>query len=507
MVVRIVISGESQCELFAEMCLVADHLAQNLPDFCYERLEKKVHEWQTWLSKINQKNNWHHQGSPLIWKELLRKGSKAYYIGGASEFLDYCHSYYNFEKFMTLEKFGGLVNNYKQYQTKVREDNQVIAEVQEKQEIPELPPKSTFYICISGAGCPMTKYLIMGLLKLNSNNKSIAKIFINDSRCATDFMEYVEEECSYISTVHPGKVVKYIEKIGLVLSFTDLLIILDHVPFDPELAIGDWLHRNKHLMEDIAVHINVSASRKMYTILPNLGPACYNATILMNATTSINKHNIVVVTSDLGLDILQTVAEISEVPMKNIYCPPVWGFVGINHLVDVRTTIHKYNSFEPYNRYVKVRNSSLNIGSLTPEMRTMEYLMYFDETLWKKQVEIKMNIDKLIVNKALAVLDVLSLWLFDPEPNFIFNLGVRCNGSFGLTFEGAFSQPARFKHGEWRPAKHFPLPKDPNMNLKYLEDIANLMMTLKKTDLPKLNPYTPCTCKPKYFKKKEFRVY
>lgn len=43
--IRYVIAGESQCDLFAETCLVADYLAQKLPSFCYERIEKPVTEW------------------------------------------------------------------------------------------------------------------------------------------------------------------------------------------------------------------------------------------------------------------------------------------------------------------------------------------------------------------------------------------------------------------------------------------------------------------------------
>lgn len=144
-------------------------------------------------------------------------------------------------------------------------------------------------------------------------------------------------------------------------------------------------------MEQIAITINASASRNIRIIIPNVGPACYNATILMNSVRNINKSNIVVTTSDLGLDITSIAAEIAQVPMKNMFCPPVWGFVGVNHLVDIRTTLHRYDSFEPYERYVKVKNSTLIIGSLTPEVRTMEYLMYFDETLWTKVLQRKVN--------------------------------------------------------------------------------------------------------------------
>lgn len=136
--------------------------------------------------------------------------------------------------------------------------------------------------------------------------------------------------------------------------------------------------------------INTTAPRKMCILFPNLGPACYNASILMNAT-NINKNNIVVATSDLGMEAAPFISEIAEVPIKNIFCSPVWGCVGINHLVDVRTTIHKYNSFEPYNRFKKVKKSTLNIGRVTPEMRTLEYLLYFNETLWMKVAEKKVN--------------------------------------------------------------------------------------------------------------------
>lgn len=44
--VRIVITGESHCEKFAQITLVADHLSQTLPNFCYERIEKPVIEWE-----------------------------------------------------------------------------------------------------------------------------------------------------------------------------------------------------------------------------------------------------------------------------------------------------------------------------------------------------------------------------------------------------------------------------------------------------------------------------
>lgn len=68
-------------------------------------------------------------------------------------------------------------------------------------------------------------------------------------------------------------------------------------------------------------------------------------------------------------------------------------------------------------------------------------------------------------------------------------------GAFGLTFGGHFSQPANLVNGKWEPASNYALPRDPNMSISYLEEIAKLVMKLSKEDLPQLVPYTPCICK------------
>lgn len=147
-------------------------------------------------------------------------------------------------------------------------------------------------------------------------------------------------------------------------------------------------------MKNLAPMINASASHNMYIVLPNLGPACYNATLLTKILTNIISKNVVVVTSDLGLELSSILAEIAEVPMEQMFCPPVWGFVGINHLVDVKNTIHKYEVFDPFTRYIKVKNSSLCIGNLTPEFRTLEYLLHFNENIWRKLAETKVSRDQ-----------------------------------------------------------------------------------------------------------------
>lgn len=179
------------------------------------------------------KNKWHHTESPIIWKELLMKGSKPYYIGGASEFLDYCYSYYNFDALFASEKYEGLLDNILQFKRKVRLEN-VFHDVEAKRNPVNEPPKNHFVLTISGARHLLTMHLISGLLapEYTCGDKIISKIYLYDDCCSGKFMNYVEKECSYVQTDTPGRVVKYVEKIGIALTSTDLLIILDHEPFE-----------------------------------------------------------------------------------------------------------------------------------------------------------------------------------------------------------------------------------------------------------------------------------
>lgn len=179
------------------------------------------------------KHKWHHKDSPIVWKELLSKGSTPHYIGGASEFLDYCYSYYNFDSLFASEKYDGLLENILQFKRKVNFQN-VLLDIEKEQLPVNTPsiPKSQFVVTISGARHLLAMHLISGLLdpEYTRGDKLISKIFLYDDSGSKKFMNYVEKECSYLQTDTPGRVVKHVDKIGMALTSTDMLIILDHEP-------------------------------------------------------------------------------------------------------------------------------------------------------------------------------------------------------------------------------------------------------------------------------------
>lgn len=162
------------------------------------------------------------------------KGSKPHYIGTAADFMEYCYSYYSLDLYISEDKFKGLADNFKQFKRKVNMDRIDVADKSSESLTTEeiTAPKQSFVICISGASCPLTMYLINGLLEYSIGDKTISKIYIYDEECSEEFMQYVEEECSYVGTNHPGKVLKFVDKIGMGLTHADLMVIMDHVPYE-----------------------------------------------------------------------------------------------------------------------------------------------------------------------------------------------------------------------------------------------------------------------------------
>lgn len=160
------------------------------------------------------------------------KGSKPFYIGGASEFLDYCYSYYNFDALFASEQYDGLLENVLQFKKKVNKENLYLLQ-QDKSLLRETKIKDHFVVTISGAGHLLAMHLISALLdqEVTEGNKYIGKIYLHDSYCSENFMNSIEKECYYVQSNNPGKVVKHVEKIGVALTHTDLLIILNHEPF------------------------------------------------------------------------------------------------------------------------------------------------------------------------------------------------------------------------------------------------------------------------------------
>lgn len=53
----------------------------------------------------------------------------------------------------------------------------------------------------------------------------------------------------------------------------------------------------------------------------------------------------------------------------------------------------------------------------------ISYKITFTSTLFQMVV-----VETLTINKAIAVVNAVNFWLLEPNPNYVLNLGIRCNG-------------------------------------------------------------------------------
>ncbi|XP_005450127.1 putative malate dehydrogenase 1B isoform X3 [Oreochromis niloticus] len=87
---KFVLAGKTDCPYYAKAELLADTLQQCLPDFKIHKISILPDEWKEWLGATCEKNKWKHEGSPLVWRELVEQGGKGMLLGGFNDFLEHC---------------------------------------------------------------------------------------------------------------------------------------------------------------------------------------------------------------------------------------------------------------------------------------------------------------------------------------------------------------------------------------------------------------------------------
>lgn len=154
-----------------------------------------------------------------------------------------------------------------------------------------------------------------------------------------------------------------------------------------------WYTRNRVYIYQLSDYINKYSSKFTRIVLAHEGPVCFNATLLVDVCTTIRISNIVCVTSDLGLGALATISKEADIPVSELGAPPVWGCIGVNEFVDVRTIIKKCKVYRPNSRAIKITgNSTLPLGTVKTELRYLNYVTDGINNLWEQVYERRVGI-------------------------------------------------------------------------------------------------------------------
>lgn len=89
-----------------------------------------------------------------------------------------------------------------------------------------------------------------------------------------------------------------------------------------------WLQRNYKVIESLSNEINEHAPSHMKIIFSSKSLPCFYANIMVELVTKVPSTNIVVASSNYGLELVYVFASSLGYTLENFGCPPVWGYLG-----------------------------------------------------------------------------------------------------------------------------------------------------------------------------------
>lgn len=192
--------------------------------------------------------------------------------------------------------------------------------------------------------------LVAQLATLQNINKNGISVNLYDSPGHFFKLKDIAKDAKGIS----GKIcsIEIINALSEGLKECDLLIYLDHLqrfnflnffilkvlnfffitknkyPCREELeSTSAWLLRSHETIKELSKQIVLHASPHMKVIFCSMDPTCLYANALIKET-KLNPNNVVVVSAHYGLELLYNFTKSLNVSIKEISCPPVWGFLG-----------------------------------------------------------------------------------------------------------------------------------------------------------------------------------
>lgn len=454
-----VICGKANCPGFAHAVHVAQYLDEHLPRFEYKRIEKSSDEWEPYVNTLNKRNKWHVNDSPIIWKEISMRGGKKYLLGGLSEFWEYIYCYYGLESSIPRKDVVKLAADNVNFLKEQAHPENLIKMKHEENEM---------VIAILGV-CKQTPILILELLNLKfSHNQRQVTIKLFDTLGNRDTFRSTLMEVLQSDDLYETKRVKIVHNIETALKCCEILIYMYNLSTKTGETECEWLYRVSCRMQLLSGNINNFANRNMRIILNCHGPSCFMASVLLEYCTQLRPSNIVVVTADKGLSMLNILSDITGIRKAQLSAPPVWGFIGINSYIDEKNTVFKSTMNRPYERALTApRGATLPLGTVKYELRLLSCLLAdIDHDYIKREVEQRNEKAKILeykigLPKVRALISLLQEWYADNYSDNIISLGIYSDGSFGLPTGIVFSQPVKLNEkGEWVPYAKFPIIND-----------------------------------------------
>ncbi|XP_068743940.1 putative malate dehydrogenase 1B [Montipora capricornis] len=431
---KYVIAGKSNCPFYAKAELLADELVLNLPDFKIHKIVKQPAEWDDWLQETCHQKGWKHNGSPLVWRELVDRGGAGVLLGGCDDFLEMVKGYYGITSVKMSDELSNIARE--NFQTKMEIDAE---EEQRKARI------SPLRVCVSGASNSLA-YGVLGYLaqgEVFGIDQEIS-IYLLDTADNQEILRGTAMEIQDCSWPLLREVICTPES-AVAFKEASIVVLLDGEPLIDGEEKKEQLLSNARIFKAHGQALEQYAKKDVKVLIGGRGPLSVNAFVTSKFAPSIPKKNICALArlqENRAKGLLAKKLNVNTAGLRDVI---IWGNIGINTVADPRNSrVHGYDGaiWGPH---------ILGFTRPVPEMVhdnkwiTGEFL----EILRQPLENIKNPETIPLISGSFAVLSQLhDMW--QGTTSDIFSLGVFSEGWYDLPQDIVFSVPVKFLQGSWK---------------------------------------------------------
>ncbi|XP_044160365.1 putative malate dehydrogenase 1B [Bufo gargarizans] len=434
---KFVLAGRADCPYYAKAELLADYLQKNLPNFRVHKMTQHPDDWEEWLADLCLRNGWKHNRSPIIWRELLDRGSKGLLLGGFNDFLEHAQEYYNVTSAMVSDQMKDIAAENIQVHLDLEEEENNI-----RQQFNPL------HLWIISAAMPAS-YSLIPILASGEvfGRKKDIWLHLLDSIHAQQTLQGLKMEAEDLAYPCLRKVTLHTIADDAFLQADFVIVLNDELAKDDQCSEAH-ISKIKEQCAQYGRLIDQNASKDVKVIVSGSAYANLSALVLIQSAPSIHPHQIVALPTQLEFEAKAQIAKKLSINSSVIKDVIIWGNIGGINLLDLHVSkIYEYDS--------SIWGPSSFFRPLLPMIHDRKWLNNEIVTEWKKRKEHRSGL-----SAAHYIATVLSYWQQDSGAGGIVSLGVLNEGFFNLPADIVYSMPVKFQNGNWQVCTHVAIPED-----------------------------------------------
>ncbi|XP_004552726.3 putative malate dehydrogenase 1B isoform X1 [Maylandia zebra] len=433
---KFVLAGKTDCPYYAKAELLADTLQQCLPDFKIHKISILPDEWKEWLGATCEKNNWKHEGSPLVWRELVEQGGKGMLLGGFNDFLEHCQDYYGITSDMTTNVMLSVAaENLEAKMNLIKEEQHRASLIQ------------PLHVWITGALNPTCQVLIPSLLspEVFPNVSAISLRLLdlegNEEQLQSLRLEIEELAISMLHQVTTGT------DLERAFRKADVILLLDDGGHDGENE-GEEVKKKKvkvisERYKEYGQLIDATAKETVKVIVSGDSFLNLRCSLLVDSARSIDSHQFIAAAAQLENEAKAVLGKKMRMRPSDITDVIVWGNISGTFYIDLQRA-KVFNHDGPITGPAFFSQPLL---SIFPDRKWLE--TDFQHLVRRRRLAVTSKTGQVAATSAAnGILTVLKAWNGASDPD-VLSSGVACPGHYSLPDGIVFSVPLTFTDGKW----------------------------------------------------------